>query len=393
MEILERSYITNIKLKGYKSIRDLEIDLFPDFNIIIGKNGSGKTNFLNFSKMARTLNFEDVEFNFSSEIKIFENENTHHLFSRRNNENNLANEILSNFDVIDYYFEYNKFNKKGELIKTQKGLDKLQNDVNLPLLMIKHGIPNEHLYLFERPFNLKISNNVSSEINRASKDKATPVFIRNLLILFKASYYYSKNNKDKIKSDIDNVFNQNIRNNLLSNLTKFTDIENIRLNKDYSVNKIDENTFTVRNLEYEFLVNNKWFPFSSLSDGLKRIFLIIAVVSMDKIAGFSMENKVLLIEEPELGIHPHQFFQLMTFLKEESRNKQIIISTHAPETLDFLDKDELDRIIICKYEGEKGTILKHLTNEEIKDAQNYIDDNILYLSDYWKHADLENDEL
>ena len=44
----KQAYISRVHLKGYKSIRDLEIDFKPGLNIIIGPNGSGKTNFLEF---------------------------------------------------------------------------------------------------------------------------------------------------------------------------------------------------------------------------------------------------------------------------------------------------------------------------------------------------------
>ena len=38
------TYISHVHLKGYKSIIDTEVELHPGLNIIIGPNGSGKTN-------------------------------------------------------------------------------------------------------------------------------------------------------------------------------------------------------------------------------------------------------------------------------------------------------------------------------------------------------------
>ncbi len=39
-------FLKQVRLKNYKSIIDAEIDFKPGLNIIIGNNGSGKTNFL-----------------------------------------------------------------------------------------------------------------------------------------------------------------------------------------------------------------------------------------------------------------------------------------------------------------------------------------------------------
>ena len=102
----------------------------------------------------------------------------------------------------------------------------------------------------------------------------------------------------------------------------------------------------------------------------------------------SDDNLIILIEEPELGIHPHQFKKLMDFLIEESRSKQIIITTHSPQSLDSLDENELNRIIIAySTNSESGTQLRHLDEREISKAHQYIKDD--FLSDYWLYSDLE----
>ena len=63
-----QAYISKVHLKGYKSIKDLEIDFKPGLNIIIGPNGSGKTNFLEFIEEANdSMYYDDLtneEFDF-----------------------------------------------------------------------------------------------------------------------------------------------------------------------------------------------------------------------------------------------------------------------------------------------------------------------------------------
>lgn len=93
-----------------------------------------------------------------------------------------------------------------------------------------------------------------------------------------------------------------------------------------------------------------------------------------------------MVEEPELGIHPHQLTKILEFLKNESREKQVIISTHSPLVLDVLKEDELDRITIAKYEN--GTKFYKLGKQEINKAKKYINE-VGELSYYWLHSDLE----
>jgi predicted ATP-dependent endonuclease of OLD family len=81
----------------------------------------------------------------------------------------------------------------------------------------------------------------------------------------------------------------------------------------------------------------------------------------------------------------------MTFLKEQSKEKQIILTTHSPQVLDILNKDELDRIIIADFDPEKGSTFRHLDDKEIANAQNFMSD--MYLSDYWRFSDLEVDKV
>jgi putative ribosome biogenesis GTPase RsgA len=43
----KKVYLKHVRLRGYRTILDTRIDLEPGLNIIIGKNGVGKSNFLN----------------------------------------------------------------------------------------------------------------------------------------------------------------------------------------------------------------------------------------------------------------------------------------------------------------------------------------------------------
>ena len=130
----------------------------------------------------------------------------------------------------------------------------------------------------------------------------------------------------------------------------------------------------VENIIIEFKINNSWVPWSYLSDGTKRLFYIITEC-------ISVEEDIVLIEEPELGIHPHQLFSLMNFIKEQARTKQIIITTHSPMVLDILPPDELNKIAIVSLAGNKSVFNK-LSSEQMETAKQYMAE-VGDLSYYW----------
>jgi predicted ATPase len=171
-----------------------------------------------------------------------------------------------------------------------------------------------------------------------------------------------------------------IKQEVLENLKVFSPIQNCRFNENILIYE-NEINFIIENLKLEFYVNDSWLPWSQLSDGTKRLFYLITEIT-------TKETGLILIEEPELGIHPHQFSLLMDFIKQESETKQILISTHSPKALDHLNKDELGNILIASYEKGKGTQVRNLSIEEKEHATKYMED-VGFLSDFWLYSDLE----
>src|SRR5262249_328695 len=56
-----KSGISKVMLRGFKSIRDMHLELRP-LNILIGSNGSGKTNFMSFFRMLSSLSVSSTYF-------------------------------------------------------------------------------------------------------------------------------------------------------------------------------------------------------------------------------------------------------------------------------------------------------------------------------------------
>ena len=62
---------------------------------------------------------------------------------------------------------------------------------------------------------------------------------------------------------------------------------------------------------------------------------------------------ILLIEEPENGLHPARIKEVMKVLREVSQRTQIILATHSPLVINELKPEE---VTIVTRTGEQGTI-------------------------------------
>ena len=154
----------------------------------------------------------------------------------------------------------------------------------------------------------------------------------------------------------------------------------------------------VKGVVLEYQIGEDWLPFSALSDGTKRLFYILTEILSPTSVTFDRDSgaikvfdrsKIILLEEPELGIHPDQLQKLLTLIREVSDKHQVIMTTHSPQVLDMLRKDELDRITICELDPKKGTQFRKLSAATKAKAKAYMRDDS-YLSDFWRFSTLES---
>jgi len=82
-------------------------------------------------------------------------------------------------------------------------------------------------------------------------------------------------------------------------------------------------------------LKHSWtFPALNVSDGtLRMLGLLLAVYQLGRAS-------VLGIEEPEATVHPAVTEQILEVLQDASRQRQILVTTHSPDLLDFKDVDE-----------------------------------------------------
>ncbi len=121
------------------------------------------------------------------------------------------------------------------------------------------------------------------------------------------------------------------------------------------------------NLYLEFSFDEVKHSSNGAGDGYINIFNIVDALYD------SSENNVILIDEPEISLHPDLQRKLFSLLVEYSKDKQIIVSTHSPYFVDW--KLFSDKAKIIRLRKEKDSLqLYELSEDTRKDIKGIITD-------------------
>jgi ABC-type branched-subunit amino acid transport system ATPase component len=139
----------------------------------------------------------------------------------------------------------------------------------------------------------------------------------------------------------------------------FPTTKNIRLNNV---------TTGTKALEIE-LTDGTIVPAKFMSEGLLYYLAFAAVQYLERPA-------VILVEEPENGLHPVRVSEVMKIFREISKTTQVIIATHSPLVVNELSAEEVS---VVTRTAEKGTSVRRLSS-----AANFADRSKVYaLGELW----------
>ncbi|WP_407454392.1 AAA family ATPase [Methanobrevibacter sp.] len=388
--------ISNIEIKNFKSFKDASIDL-NDFNVVIGKSASGKSNFIEAFKFLRDL-YTDFEkgilsrgqnllqnINIKSKnptcIKvIFKEDNPSSGIKIPNKYNNNKNNWIY-YTSIEYElcidFKDNE-NIINEIVKLDYLIKDANDNFNSQNAIFFKNIDGEISVNFENE-----NNNISSDffapeqlihiVNNTFKDEkglllnsalsSVPIPWANHIKLFEFYNLDPKFSKMSLSqgSEILFEYGDNLSyflEKILNDPTKKKEFMNLISDllpdiKDIDVFNLDDNRKLFRLLEK---YNNEKIIGPFVSDGTVNILALISTLYFGK-------GNTIFIEEPERHIHPSLFISLLEMMKEvSSKNKQIIITTHSPELLDYCD---LEDICLISRDSEGFSIITKPSNNEI----------------------------
>lgn len=123
--------------------------------------------------------------------------------------------------------------------------------------------------------------------------------------------------------------------------------------------------------------------FSQLSEGTFKSLALIFYLLTDN-------NKLLLIEEPEVCVHHGLLASIVELIKSQSKDKQIIFSTHADFVLDQVEPDEVFSTV---NKPEHGTTIRSLSRDYSRREVNALREFLKTsgnLGEYWRQGGLDH---
>ena len=116
-------------------------------------------------------------------------------------------------------------------------------------------------------------------------------------------------------------------------------------------------------LRWKAVGSDKTFGPHLTSDGSLRFFALVTLLNLPR----EMLPAVLLLDEPELGLHPAAESLVGGMVKALAADRQVIVATQSPLLVDSFDCNE---IVVADFEGGE-TSLRRLDSEQY---QQWLDD-------------------
>jgi predicted ATPase len=126
--------------------------------------------------------------------------------------------------------------------------------------------------------------------------------------------------------------------------------------EDFQLEPLKLNPDKIR-LEWRHVGTDDYFDVSSFSDGTLR-FIALATVFLQPV---DLRPSVILVDEPELGLHPYAIGLLASLMRQASKETQVIVATQSSLLLDKFDPEDV--LVANRVDG--ATTIERLKPEPL----------------------------
>jgi predicted ATPase len=328
--------IKSIHIENFKSIKDSGVVDFGPVNILIGANGAGKSNFISFFKFLNRLYEQDLQLYMAQNGRA-----DNFLFFGRKYSSFLAGNITFDNDWQNgYQFEMIP-DQAGNLIFSKEFSHYSHPELNRSSLYSGAGNPESRL---------------------KTDDGFGNKYLRQQIKSLKLFHFHDTSFTSKIKGPSntrDYASLQEDGGNLAAFLYRLQEsaqqsfamieriIQSIAPFFDKFFLEPDEINPTQIYLRWREKGFDQLFTAHNLSDGtLRMICLTVLLLQPNPPA-------IIIVDEPELGLHPFAITKLAGLLQTVPQDTQIIIST---QSVNLVNEFRADDIIVVQRENNHETI-------------------------------------
>lgn len=329
----------SIEIHGYKSIKDLQLPLNA-INILIGSNGSGKSNLLSFFVFLKAL------------------------YSR-----NLRETVALGGGMDRYLYDGRKITSEisAKLLFDQNAYSFTLTAGNEAFIITKEGLWYDRNPYVGNPIDISIMSD-ESQLRYSDIPRAT--YIRNYLEQLK-KYHFHDTSKNSPFTKMSNIGNDGYF--LLpqgENLAAF--LYAIRAKSPIHYNLIVRTIQSVAPYFRDFFLNPdengnlllKWqdkysdnvYGAVDLSDGTIRFIALTTLFMQPNLP------QTIILDEPELGLHPVAIAKLSGMIKSAAaKGCQIIVATQSTDLIGYFDAEDI--ITVDQINGE--SVYRRLSSDEL----------------------------
>ena len=343
------SELDTITVKGFKSIASIEKLKLSAINVVIGPNGSGKSNFISV-------------FSFLHAIR-----------------EGLLQDYVIKAGGADKMLHFgSKVTKKLHMhISFREGRN--QYEIDLQPTEADELVPqSEVVYFWDKardpdgPYNEGISWVGKEAGISAPKGSAIVTYVHGQLDRWRLYHFHDTSSTSPLKRTAALNDNQYLRPDG-SNLAAFLYYLRKKHEASYSLIRrtvqraapfFDDfllepqklNPDKIR-LEWRHKNSEAYFEASSLSDGTLRFIALSTLFLQPE----QYRPSVILVDEPELGLHPYAITMLASLVKQISIKTQVVLGTQSPLLLDHFQPEDV--LVADRVEG--GTQFTRLDSSKL----------------------------
>ncbi len=339
--------IDKITLKGFKSIHTLDDFKLRKLNVLIGANGAGKSNFVDFFRMLRT--FADESF---QEFVIESGGGDGFLFLGPKK----TKKVESRIEFGSNAYEFSM---------------KPTADGSLQIVEEKVEYSGSSKYIGTGSLESNLKNRKNDKSSFYPGYPGVAHYVYDSVSSWTVYHFHDTSPLSPMRRDQSVRDWQRFRHDA-SNIAPF--LLNLKDDEPGSYDLIRDTVRLIAPFFDDFLLrpqkkgNNEqvrleWqqrgsdFPFqpSQLSDGTMRFICLVTVLLQPD------PPATIVVDEPELGLHPYAISMLADLIKSASERTQVIISTQSPTLLDYFEPEDI--IVVNRKKGR--STFKRLRAKEL----------------------------